>query len=70
MSTATADRQRTRIRETLKKLGQRRARQDQAEEQLTKDIQKALAEADGKLTVQEQADLLQMHRTTLYRVYR
>lgn len=72
MSTATtpSDRQRERIRERLRKLGERRAQQERSEEKLTKDIQKALAAADGKLTVQEQAQLLQMHRTTLYRVYR
>lgn len=59
-----------RVRRTLRELGKRRAQQERADSKLTADIQKALAEAEGKISVSEQANLLKMHRTTLYRVYK
>lgn len=57
------------IREELRELGQQRKSLDKKDEQLTTKIKRALAKADGKLSVTEQAELLKLHRTTLYRVY-
>jgi ActR/RegA family two-component response regulator len=58
------------IRKKLRDLGKRRKAQVKADEKLTKEIRQALEEADGQLTVSEQAKLLSLHRTTLYRVYK
>lgn len=66
MATATS----TDLRRRLRALGMRRARQGEAEARLTEDIRDALAEADGQISVSEQANLLRLHRTTLYRVYK
>lgn len=66
MATATS----TDLRRRLRALGMRRARQGEAEARLTEDIRHALAEADGQISVSEQANLLRLHRTTLYRVYK
>lgn len=59
-----------RVRRKLRELGKRRSQAERTDAQLTRDIQKALAEADGKISVSEQAKLLKLHRTTLYRVYK
>jgi transcriptional regulator of acetoin/glycerol metabolism len=66
MATASAED----IRKKLRDLGARRKRQVREDEKLTGEIKKALAAAEGKISVSEQADLLEMHRTTLYRVYK
>jgi transcriptional regulator of acetoin/glycerol metabolism len=58
------------IRRRLRSLGKRRARMEREDEVLTKDIQQALEDAEGLLSVTEQAELLGLHRTTLYRVYK
>lgn len=57
------------IRDLLDTLGERRTQHDQDGDQLTKDINKALAKARGKVSMTEAADRLHLHRTTLYRVY-
>lgn len=57
------------IRRELKKLGERRTKAERAEGALTTDITKALKRAHGLLSMSEAADLLGMHRTTVYRVY-
>jgi transcriptional regulator of acetoin/glycerol metabolism len=60
----------TDVRRRLRALGVRRARQEEAEARLIEDIRNALADADGQISVSEQANLLKLHRTTLYRVYK
>lgn len=58
------------IRDELKRLGERRAKLDQDDAELMKDVKKVLRRAYGRISVTEAADLLQMHRTTVYRVYK
>lgn len=65
-STLDADDARDRLRE----LGQRRAELDAEDQDLTKEIRDALAEVAGVIPATEEADLLGVHRTTLYRVYK
>jgi transcriptional regulator of acetoin/glycerol metabolism len=57
------------IRERLAELGERRAAHDAEDEELSREIKKALKDARGKVSKTEAADLLRIHRTTLYRVY-
>lgn len=58
------------IRRRLRSLGKRRARITRDDVALTEDIQQALQDAEGLVSVTEQAELLGLHRTTLYRVYK
>lgn len=57
------------IREELRELGKQRKLQAKEDGKLATKIRNAVQKADGKITVTEQADLLGMERTTLYRVY-
>lgn len=57
------------IKAKLKSLGERRRKLKAREEDLTDDVEAALREAYGHVTVTEAADLLGIHRTTVYRVY-
>lgn len=66
---ATDSRSVAKLREELDALGGRRAQQEQDDEKLAKDIKAVLRRARGKLSMQEVADRLGVHRTTLYRVY-
>lgn len=65
MATVSADS----LRETFAGLGQRRVANEAEDRELTAEIKKALAQAQGVLSRSEVAQLLHMHRTTLYRVY-
>lgn len=67
---ATASSKSSRLRARLRDLAKRRREHSKEDAKLTRDIKKALAEADGEISVSEQANLLGMHRTTLYRVYK
>lgn len=58
------------IRAQLRALGRRRAQQEQRDIELSSEIRDALARAEGHVSKAEAADLLGLHRTTLYRVYR
>lgn len=58
------------IRIELRALGKRREAQEQRDNELGAAIRDALARAEGKVSKAEAADLLGLHRTTLYRVYR
>lgn len=58
------------FRAELRALGRRRAVQEEREHELSSDIRDALARAEGHISKAEAADLLGLHRTTLYRVYR
>jgi len=59
------------VREELRALGERRAQRDKDDEKLTKEINAALAKIErAGVPKTEAADLLGVHRTTLYRVYR
>lgn len=57
------------LRARLAELGERRAAQDAQDEELSREIKLALRDARGKVSKTEAADLLRIHRTTLYRVY-
>lgn len=57
------------IREELAELGRRRKAQEEGDAELAREVTKVLKRAFGKVTVSEAADLLGMHRTTVYRVY-
>ncbi len=59
------------VREELRALGTRREQRDEQDAELTKEINEALAKI-GRVNIAktEAADLLGVHRTTLYRVYR
>lgn len=57
------------IRDELAALGQQRKQRDADDKKLATDINKALRRAYGKVSVSEAARLLDMHRTTVYRVY-
>lgn len=56
-------------RAKLKALGERRAELNCDEEKLMKEVEEVLGKAYGVVTVTEAANLLGMHRTTVYRVY-
>lgn len=56
-------------RAKLKALGERRAELNCDEEKLMKEVEEVLGAAYGVVTVTEAANLLGMHRTTVYRVY-
>lgn len=58
------------IRKELADLGQRRTQLDADDEQLMQDVKKVLRRAYGRISVTEAAELLHMHRTTVYRVYK
>lgn len=57
------------IREKLRTLGERRKQMKADEDELSTEVEEALREAYGHVSVTEAADLLGMHRTTIYRVY-
>lgn len=57
------------LRRELEALGDRRAKLDKEDAKLAKDVTRVLKRAYGRLSVAECARLLQMHRTTVYRVY-
>lgn len=57
------------IREKLRKLGERRTQQQSDRENLSTEVEEALREAYGHISVTEAAELLKIHRTTVYRVY-
>lgn len=57
------------IRAELAALGERRVRIDSDESELASEVERALKRAYGVVPVSEAARLLQMHRTTVYRVY-
>lgn len=58
------------IRKRLQVLGQLRAASEELDGELHTEIEDTLVKAEGVVPKTECADLLQMHRTTLYRVYR
>jgi transcriptional regulator of acetoin/glycerol metabolism len=58
------------IRRRLDALGKRRAAQAARDEELTEEVKQALRDAYGVVTVEEAAERLKMHRTTVYRVYK
>lgn len=58
------------IRARLKRLGARRERQMEHETALATEVEDALREAYGVISVAEAARILKLHRTTVYRVYR
>jgi transcriptional regulator of acetoin/glycerol metabolism len=58
------------IREELASLGEQRQALDTKDDELTKQIKDALGRASGQVSMKEAADLLKLHRTTLYRVYK
>lgn len=58
------------IRRKLDSLGKRRERMDNQDEELAKEIEGALKDAYGHISVSEAANRLKMHRTTVYRVYK
>lgn len=66
---ATDSAESTDIRARLKELGERRKRNEAEDSAITEEIKSALADAEGEVSRTEAADLLQIHRTTLYRVY-
>lgn len=57
------------IREELRALGERRKVVAKDESKLASDVERVLRRAYGKVPVSEAADLLGIHRTTVYRVY-
>jgi transcriptional regulator of acetoin/glycerol metabolism len=57
------------IRDELRALGERRKLAAKDESKLASDIERVLRRAYGKVTVSEAANLLGIHRTTVYRVY-
>lgn len=57
------------IREKLRLLGERRKQIEADEGELSTEVEEALREAYGHVSVTEAAQLLGMHRTTVYRVY-
>lgn len=57
------------IKAELRELGKRRQSLDKDEATLAAEVERALRRAYGKISVTEAADLLGMHRTTVYRVY-
>lgn len=57
------------IRAKLAALGERRKSIEQDEATLATEIEGALRDAYGYVSVTEAAKLLGMHRTTVYRVY-
>lgn len=57
------------LRERLSIYGQLRAAQKSDEETLMGEVEVELAQAYGIIPVSEAANLLGMHRTTVYRVY-
>jgi transcriptional regulator of acetoin/glycerol metabolism len=59
----------TDIRAELVKLGKRREKLDKDSDHLADEVTKALRRAYGKIPVAEAARLLNIHRTTVYRVY-
>lgn len=59
------------IRERLDELGRRRTTQDATDKELAKEIRAILPEAEAKgIGVSEAARRLNVHRTTIYRVYK
>jgi transcriptional regulator of acetoin/glycerol metabolism len=66
MATASPDDPRLKLAE----LGRRRREHDANGVELSDDIRKALVEAKGVVTLAEAAELLGVHRTTIYRVYK
>lgn len=57
------------IRAKLDALGERRKAQKESDTKLAKDVEEALREAYGHVSVSEAARRLRIHRTTIYRVY-
>lgn len=57
------------IRARLAELGERRVAHDREDAELATEIRKALKDSRGVVSKSEAADLLRIHRTTLYRVY-
>ena len=57
------------IEKELKTLGQRRAKLARQDSALQTEIERTLKKAHGKVSVVRAAELLGVHRTTLYRVY-
>lgn len=57
------------IRAILKALGERRSNLKLDGDDLTEEMAAALREAQGQVSVTEAADLLGVHRTTVYRLY-
>lgn len=58
------------LRAELRALGRRRKSLTKQDAELAVQISDALARAEGEISKAEAADLLGLHRTTLYRVYR
>lgn len=57
-------------RAMLTDLGKRRTKHDAEGVELAKEIREALEQTEGVIPLTEAADLLGIHRTTLYRVYK
>lgn len=57
------------IRARLKRLGARRKKLGTDQAMLADEVRAALGEAYGEVPVAEAARLLNLHRTTVYRVY-
>jgi transcriptional regulator of acetoin/glycerol metabolism len=58
------------LKSELAELGRRRKNLDEADEELMTEVEDALRRAYGHVSLTEAAELLNMHRTTIYRVYR
>lgn len=58
------------IRRRLDALGARRARLKASEDELKEEVEEVLRDAYGIVTVEEAAQRLKLHRTTVYRVYK
>lgn len=59
------------IRDRLDELGARRAAHDASDKELVKEIKKALNDAEAAgVSISEIARRLNVHRTTIYRVYK
>ena len=59
----------TTIRERVRALGERRTQHLAEGDELSAEVEEALREAYGHISVTEAAQLLHIHRTTVYRVY-
>jgi transcriptional regulator of acetoin/glycerol metabolism len=59
----------TDIRQRLADLGRQRKAHERTEGELAVEVEKALGDAYGIVSISEAARLLGMHRTTIYRVY-
>lgn len=57
------------IRDELRALGERRKQRAADDKAMAEEVEAALRRAYGKISVTEAAELVGLHRTTVYRVY-